>query len=308
MSCGVPFRKGWLHPRYWLTWLGLGFGFVLAWLPVPVRHALGKGLGFLVFRYNRKRKSVVLANLRIAFPGLSHAELEKRALHTLQWYGRAMVDYCVLFFLPKRLLQQRIQIEGEGKTQLDQVIAAGNNVIILLMHSAWLDFAPAGLGAFYSLYGSYKPVKNPVINWLMAKSRCRHVASVISREAGMMKLVRSLKPGKLLIFLPDEDLGSEHAVFAPFFGVQKATLNTPARIARLKAAECFPCFTWYDEAKKQYCVRLGAALSPFPGNNPLKAANVLNHALEQLILYEPDQYMWLLKYYKTRPDGGDGVY
>lgn len=306
MNCGVPFHKGLLHPKYWLTWLGLGLCAVLAWLPTVVRHALGKLLGGVIYRFNPKRKKVVLANLQVAFPGLSDKERQHKALRALQWYGRAMVDYCVLFFTPVRLLQRRIQVEGLH--HVDKAIAAGENVIILLMHSVWLDFAPAGLGARYRLYGSYKPVRNPVLDWIMARSRCRHVDTVISREEGMMKLVRSLKPGRLLIFLPDEDLGSEHAVFVPFFGVEKATLNTPARIARLKAAKCFPCYVSFDEEESGYCVRVGAPLSPFPTANPLKDATLLNQAMEKLILHESDQYMWLLKYYKTRPDGGEDVY
>ncbi len=308
MKCGIPFTRGLLHPRFWLTWLGLGLGVGIAWLPVSFRHLLGKGLGTIIFRYNLKRRHVVQTNLQLAFPHLTPRLIQKKALISLQWYGRAMLDYCVLFFLPAARLQRRIRLEGEGKKQVDQAIVNGDNVIILLMHSAWLDFAPAGLGTDYALYGSYKPVKNPVINWLMAKSRCRHVDFVIAREEGMIKLVRSLKPGRLLIFLPDEDLGDEHADFAPFFGIPKATLNTPARIARLKKARCFPCFTYYDEKKAQYCVHLDAALTAFPSSNALKDAEILNNSIERLISIEPDQYMWLLRYYKTRPEGEVSLY
>jgi lauroyl/myristoyl acyltransferase len=151
-------------------------------------------------------------------------------------------------------------------------------------------------------------VKNLLLDWMMAKSRCRHVDFVISREEGMLKLVRSLKPGRLLVFLPDEDLGSEHANFAPFFGKDKATLNTPERIAKLKKASCFPCYTYYDEKTSQYCVRLGKRLSPFPATDSQKSAEVLNKSIENLIQIEPDQYMWLLKLYKTRRQGRASIY
>ncbi len=305
-SCGVPFTKNLLHPRYWLSWAGLGLAFVVSWFPIGIRHALGKWLGSVIFRYNEKRMNVITINLRIAFPDLSEQQLRQRALASIQWYGRAMVEYCFLFFSPSKRLQKQIQLEGNSS--LDQAIAEGRNVIVLLMHSVWLDFAPAGLGAEYSLFGSYKSAKNPVLDWIMAKSRCRHVEFVVAREEGMMKLVRSLKPSKLLIFLPDEDLGIEHAEFAPFFGKDKATLTTPARIAKLKKAACFPCFTYFDVNKSKYCVKMGEELTFFSTSNSLKNEEILNKAMEALIRIEPDQYMWLLKYYKTRPKGEVSTY
>jgi len=250
--------------------------------------------------------SVVTTNLAIAFPDLNDSQIQQRALASIQWYGKAMVDYCFLFFAPSKRLQQKIYLDGNSN--LDQAISEDRNVVILLMHSVWLDFAPAGLGQDYSLYGSYKSVKNPVLDWLMAKSRCRHVEFVISREEGMMKLVRSLKSGRLLIFLPDEDLGIEHADFAPFFGLEKATLNTPARIAKLKKAACFPCFTYFDTNKNKFCVKIGDEVKLFSDDKSLKSGVLLNESMECLIKIEPDQYMWQLKHYRTRPDGEQSVY
>ncbi len=304
--CGIPFTADLLKPKYWFSWLALGGSFIISWLPMCMRHALGKKVGSLIYRYNQKRMHVITTNLRIAFPDLNEQQLQQRALTSIQWYGKALVEYCFLFFSPSKRLQNKIYLKGHSG--IDQAIADDKNIVILLTHSVWLDFAPAGLGNVYSLYGSYKSAKNPVLDWIMAKSRCKHVDFVISREEGMMRLVRSLKPGRLLIFLPDEDLGIEHADFAPFFGREKATLNTPARIAKLKKAACFPCFTYFDTRKKQYCVKLGDEVKLFSKGKQMKSGEILNQSVESLIKIEPDQYMWLLKYYRTRPEGEPSVY
>ncbi len=295
-----------LLPRYWLTWLGLGFSFLLSFSPAVVRHSIGKMVGRVIYRYNHKRRHIVVTNLKIAFPDLTSEQVEAKALASLQWYSCAMIDYSVLFFGSTKKLQQLIRVEGQE--QVNRAINNEDNVIILLMHSVWLDFAPAGLGVEYSVYGSYKPVKNDLLDWMMSTSRCRHVDFVIAREEGMLRLVRALKPGRLLIFLPDEDLGSSHAEFASFFGKNKATLNTPARIAKLKNATCFLCYVHYDEVTRQYCVTLDEALAEFPDKDPIKNAEILNKNMERLIKNEPEQYMWLLKHYKTRPQGEVSVY
>jgi lauroyl/myristoyl acyltransferase len=140
------------------------------------------------------------------------------------------------------------------------------------------------------------------MDWMIAKNRCKHVKFVISREQGMVRLVRELKDQQILIFLPDEDHGLQHSHFAPFFNVPKATLNTPARIARLAKAKSLPAMAFYDQSLKKYRIIIGAALADYPDKNPETSAAIMNAGFEQLIQYDPSQYMWLLKLFKTQKE------
>ena len=128
----------------------------------------------------------------------------------------------------------------------------------------------------------------------------------------MRKLVKSLIPGRIMFFLPDEDLGEKNAVFAPFFGIQKATLTTPARLARLGNASCLPGFVWYDANSRKYRLQiappLGTAEQVYPTKDPVENARVLNVALESLIRQHPEQYMWMLRLFRTRPEGEQAIY
>lgn len=309
-KCGIPFTLCLLHPRHWFTWAAIGIGFFFSLLPVNIRHAIGGGLGRFIFHNNHKRRHVVLCNLKCAFPDLNMEERQAMGLASVQWYARALLDYNVLFFRSRKNLAANVRLEGQR--YIDEAIKGGRNVILLLAHSAMLDFAPAVLGQKYKLYGSYKSLSNPVLNWLMARSRCKSVSFVVSRDEGMMKLVRALKLGRILVFLPDEDLGEKHSDFSAFFGVQKATLNTPSRIAKLKKADALPCYAWYDSESKCYKIQVNPPLiwsSDFRSKEAsLSSANILNDGLEKLILLAPEQYMWLMKLYKTRPDGDEAIY
>lgn len=306
-TCGLSFTLNLLHPRYWFTWMGVGVGVLLSLLPVYVRHTIGGWLGRFIFYRNDKRRHVVLRNLECAFPHLNAVERQAMGIASVQWYARALLDYSLLFFRSRKVLGTYVDFEGQ--CYIDNAISEGRNVILLLAHSAMLDFAPAALGQKYTLYGSYKTVSNPVLNWLMTRSRCKSVAFVFSRDEGMMKLVRALTLGRVLVFLPDEDLGEKHSDFSSFFGMQKATLNTPARIAKLKKADALPCYAWYDTDSKRYKVKINPPLVGFSEeNSPLSTADVLNKSLEKLILLAPEQYMWLMKIYKTRPEGEKSIY
>lgn len=305
--CGVPFSLDLLHPRYWLSWFGLGLFALIAQLPTSARHWLGRRLGILIYqRKDQKRRRVVNTNLKIAFPELTDAERDAMTLAHLQWYGCAMVDYSLLFFASKKRLSRLLKIEG--KEHIDRALAQNKNTMVLLAHSVMLEFAPAALALHYDTFGSYKASSHEVLNWMIAKSRCRHVKFVVSREEGLRKLIKSLTPGNTMIFLPDEDLGAENATFVPFFNKDKATLTTTARMARMGKAKAFPAFAWFDDKEKKYTLSILPALDNYPSGDANKDAISLNRALETMIKQHPEQYMWLMKWYKTRPDGEAGIY
>ncbi|OQX15843.1 MAG: lipid A biosynthesis acyltransferase [Thiothrix lacustris] len=302
----TTFPRDLLAPRHWLTWAGVGVFAGFAWLPWQTRRWLGKHLGVWIYRHNRKRRAVVLSNLRLCFPALNDPEREQMARHHLQEYASAMLDYSVLFFRARRHVYQRTRISG--REHLEQAIAAGQNVILMLGHSVWLEFAPVAIGQYYRAYGSYKPFHNPVINWLIARSRLQDVEFVVAREDGMMKLVKALEPGRLMFFLPDEDHGSKHSVFAPFFGVSKATLTTPARLTKLGKAVALPIMAFFNPAQGSYEIVIGAPLADFPSKDETQNAEILNTGLQTLITQYPEQYMWVLKLFRTRPADEPSVY
>lgn len=112
-----PLNKALLQPQYWPTWLGLSGLWLLAWLPVKIRHRLGKYVGQFIYRKNHKRRHVVLTNLQRCFPALSEREREQLAQQTLREYACALLDYSVLFFRSRHWLAKQLTIEGRDKLE-----------------------------------------------------------------------------------------------------------------------------------------------------------------------------------------------
>jgi len=305
-TCGIKFSTTLLHPRFWLTWFGILLAFFIALLPNKVRHVLGRWVGDFTYKKSDKRRQIISINLNIAFPELDDKQRDAITRKQLQWYGCALVDYSLLFFGSKKRLSKMLEIEGQQ--HIDEAINNDKSVIILLAHSIMLEFAPAALGLKYDCFGSYKTSKNAVLDWMIARSRCRHVSFVVSREEGMRKLIKSLIPKRLMIFLPDEDLGIDNAVFAPFFGKKKATLTTPARLAKMGKAVALPTFAWYDVTTQKYKIHIAQHLHNYPTGNAKQDAILLNESLEKMIQKYPEQYMWTMKWFKTRPDNEASLY
>jgi lauroyl/myristoyl acyltransferase len=297
------FEWRWLQPRYWLTWLGIGLLCPLAYVPWQLRWWLGQQIGQVLYRYQTKRRAIVEINVERCYPHLPKADQQQFTLKHLQHYAAALLDYSVLFFRSRTQIAKRVQMEipSTFKEALDK----HKPIMLLLGHSTWLEFAPLAIGLKYSAYGSYKPFSHPIFDWLVASSRLKDVEFVIPREAGLLKLVRTLKPNLILIFLPDEDLGLKTSVMVPFMGQPKATLTTPARIAELSKAACFTSLAFFNEKTGQYEIKISEVLEPYPTGNTEADALLLNQSLATLIKYYPEQYLWLMKLFKTQVDGAN---
>ena len=53
------FSTALLHPRYWLTWLGIGVLWLVVQLPYPVIYRLGCGFGLLPLRFMQQREKKI---------------------------------------------------------------------------------------------------------------------------------------------------------------------------------------------------------------------------------------------------------
>ena len=304
--CGLPFTLDLLHPKYWLSWLGLGLAAIVSLFSTSVRHAIGRKLGAYIYNNNKKRRHTVTVNLNIAFPDLSNEQRDTMALKHLQMFGCALVDYSLIFFAGKKRLASMSEIYG--KEHLDAAKADNKAAILLVAHSVMLEFGLPQIGYHYEAFGSYKTSKNPVLDWIVARSRCRHLSLVVSREEGLRKLVKSMSPERVMMFAPDEDLGRENSVFAPFYGKEKSTLTTTARLTKMGKAVALPTFIYFDKKQQKYITHIGAPLENFPSKDGIADATNINQALEALISQSPEQYMWFMKWFYTRPEGEEGVY
>jgi len=94
----------------------------------------------------------------------------------------------------------------------------------------------------------------------------------------------------------------------PYFGIEAATLTSLGRLANLTHAVVVPCITHFNRRKDRYEVKCYPALSNVPSGDEIQDAKVMNQALEQMIREAPEQYLWSLRLFQTRPNGEPNPY
>lgn len=291
-----------LHPRHWGTWTGVGLYWLISRMPMRLRHKAAAPLGRLAWKHNQKRRGIVLTNLERCFPDWPLAQRERIAKEHFTVMARSLLDLGQVWFASDSKIKRLVVLEGWE--HVEAVRAAGKNVIYNVAHSAGLDFGTMAIGLQEPAMGPYNAAKNPVVDWLIARGRRRFGNTVFERSDGMMAYTRTLKRGKALFTLSDEDHGPALSVFAPFFAEPKATLPMIGRLAKLTNSAVLPLMTYFDEASQRYRTKIYPPIPDFPGQDAVDDATKMNRSLEQMIEQAPEEFMWTLRLFKTRVDGG----
>jgi KDO2-lipid IV(A) lauroyltransferase len=129
-----------------------------------------------------------------------------------------------------------------------------------------------------------------------------------ARQEGVKTLLRGFKDGLGLQLSPDLDLGPRDALFVPFFGVQAATVTALSRLARLADAVIVPVVVRQLPGGEGYVLRMYPAWENYPGESVEADTRHMNAFIEQRVLEMPEQYYWVHKRFKTRPEGEPRIY
>ena len=302
----VSFEWSFLHPRYWLLWLFLILLRLLVFLPLPVLHFMGRGIGRLFYRINEKRRHIARINIDLCFPELSDEQRDQLLLRHFEAYGANIFDLAICWWAPSSRLDSLTTVHGIER-YLD-LIAQGRNIILLTGHILTVDLCGQYISRYRAGVSMMKPLKNPLLNWMMYRGRMRNGNLMVNRQQGMRPMVRYLRKGYTGYFMPDEDFGSPASVFAPFFGQQSWTVTSLSMLARLGNAVVLPVFMHSLPGGKGYQLYIDPALENFPSGDDLTDTTNMNMALEKGIRRMPEMYAWTFKLFKTRPAGEEAPY
>jgi len=301
----ATFTKQLLHPRYWLTWLGIGLLYVLVLLPYPIIYQLGKGLGLFANKLISKRQETARQNLKLCFPNSSTLERERMLRENFISTGMAIFETGMAWFWPDNRLKKHVEIIGDEYITTAQ--QSGQGVLLIGIHFLTLELGARILGMSHPGVGVYRPNDNLVMDYIQLKGRLKSNKYMLDRY-NTKGMIRALKKGELVWYAPDHDYGPRNSVFAPFFAVEKAATTIGTTILVKLGQPAIIPFTPKREKNGQYTVSVTAALKNYPLDDDIAAATFINKVIENEILKAPQQYMWLHRRFKTRPDGEKPLY
>ncbi len=274
-------------------------------LPLPVTRKIGALLGLLFYAVNRKRRNIARTNIALCFPELGERARRRILIDSYKAYGQGIMDLSYLWWGSDEKFHRMLEFEGLEHVQ--PLLDENAPIIYVTSHKPGTDFGGVGISTLNPAISMMKPVKDPEINRLLIKGRTRFGGRMVMRDQGLRPVIQSMRREKrAFYYIPDEDFGAEETVFAPFFGIQRATLPTLGRLAKITRATVVPAFAHITPTG--YKVIFDKPLTQLPGPTAEDDAARLNAVVESDIRRAPDQYLWTLKWFKTRPEGERDFY
>ncbi|PTU73444.1 lipid A biosynthesis lauroyl acyltransferase [Pseudomonas mangrovi] len=299
------FKAAYLHPRYWLLWLGLGLLWLLTLLPYRVLMALGRLLGGLLYRLAGSRRRIAERNLELCMPELDAAARARLLRENFASMGMTFFEMTIAWWWPAERLRRLGRFEG--LEYLHKAQAEGQGVILMALHFTTLEMGGGLLGLEQRAYGMYRPHKNPVFDFIQRRGREQRLEGVIERDdvRGMLKMLRA---GATIWYAPDQDYGPKQSIFVPLFGIPAATVTATSKFARLGKAQVIPMTQMRLADGSGYLVRIHPPLTDFPGASEEEDCRRINGLIETAIGQCPEQYLWAHRRFKTRPPGEPKLY
>lgn len=288
-----------LHPKYWPTWLALGVVRLITFLPLPVLAGLGSGLGALAYRLGKSRRNIALKNIQACFPEFSKERCEEINRQHFALVGQSVFTTPANMWIDAERFRKRVHIVE--RASYDKALAEGRNIILLAPHFVGLDAGGYAVSQDRPAITMYQYAKNPLMDEIVKRGRARYGGTLIERKAPLRQVIKAIKKGDPFYYLPDQDAGRK-GIFVPFFHTLASTIPALGKFAKLTNAVVIPVRTSVLPKGQGYEVRFGEPLEDYPSGDDTIDTTRMNQAIEAMVREAPEQYFWVHKRFKTRPE------
>ncbi len=284
---------------------------ILGILPRSLSRACAISIGQVVYLLHFRLRQVGMRNLEMVFPEKSEAERARILRGVFTSLGRQLAELCQF----PRYTPENIDhvVVYDGLENYERAYARGKGVLFLTGH-----FGGWELSAFaHSLHGHWlhvvmRPMDNQYLDRLLQQYRTMYGNKTVDKDDFVRGLLAAMKAGETVGILMDTNMTPPQGIFVDFFGIPACTASGLARIALRTDAAVVPGFTIWDPALRKYRLRFDPALELVRTGNLEAdiAANtqMFTKVIEDYVRKYPDQWLWVHRRWKTRPEGQPGLY
>ncbi len=298
-------------------WEFLEYGLVVAnarclgRMPRGVARRCAGCLAFAVYWCFGRLRRVGVRNLQMALPDLSSKTRTRILRRVYIHLGWQLVEFCRMTRFTRENTHGWMRTEG-----LEHYLAAqarGKGVLILTGHlGAW------ELSSFYHSLMGYpmgvvvRRLDNRRLDEYVNRIRSLHGNFVLSKDDFGRGLLTAMHSGQTVGILMDTNMTPPQGEFVKFFGIDACTGTGLAHVARQTGAAVLPGFMLWEASERKYVLRFGPEVE-IPrtvdrGADILEGTARCTAALEEWIRRYPEQWLWIHRRWKTRPEGEPGLY
>ncbi|MDX1692180.1 MAG: LpxL/LpxP family Kdo(2)-lipid IV(A) lauroyl/palmitoleoyl acyltransferase [Ketobacteraceae bacterium] len=300
-----PFSASLLHPRHWLTWLAMGIWYCIAQLPVTWQYALGRKLGHLLLKLGGTRVKVTSINIQRCLPELSQQEQQRLIRESFESAAIGLMEVGMGWWLPQWRFKKLCHYEG--LEHIEHARQQNRGILLITGHFTPMEIAARMIGNRIPCRLLYRKNNNPVFEWVSSRRRAHHMTEMVPHKA-IKHFLKCLEAGDTAIYLTDQSYGARHSTFAPFFGIETATIVKTAQYASATNAIVMPVQYGRRKNNSGYFLKFYPPLENFPSGNEKADAITTNEWVEKFARENPEQYFWQHRRFKHVPPDVEPFY
>ena len=290
--------------RYFLYYLGRAAAFLFCLMPISAGRVAGGLIGSAAYYILAKYRKITIENLSLAF-GHEKApdEIRRIAKGVFRNLGKSGAELVNFPKINKKNINDFVTLKN--REVLDSAFRKGKGIIIITAHIGNWELMAAGLRLndypgvtvgrkiYFDKYDQY-------LNYL----RKTHDVNVIYRDESPRRILKVLKENRIVGIVADQDVDSVEGVFVNFFGQPAYTPAGPAALARATGASLIPVFIIRKEDKHELVVENPIELTETEDKQADLIMNTQkwSDVVESYIRKYPDQWVWMHRRWKTKPD------
>ena len=275
-------------------------------LPGGVARWIGRRMGDAAFICSPRYRRQMIHHMDIAYRHeLSREEKERICRLNFQHLGLFLVEFSRMHWLTKENAHELVDVSQFRV--LDKLLVRPRGLIAVPGHLGnWemCGYVASLLG--YPLKSVARPLDNPLLNEMVDTIRETSGNTIIHKWQVLWKLKKLLDHQGIVTMSVDQN-GGVGGVFAPLFGIQSSTIASPAELHLATRAPIVVAtlnrlpdgvrhvFNVWDVIEFEKTDDYDA--------DRLAIVTRINAAYEKAIRQYPEQWLWVHRRWKTRPEG-----
>jgi KDO2-lipid IV(A) lauroyltransferase len=272
----------------------------LEWAPTALAYGIARIYARLLDGALPRLRQVACRNLSLALPELGAA----RHREIVDGVFRSIARVLVAFAKFPAIRRQNVTgwIRCEGLEYVEQALQQGRGVLFATAHLGnWELSAYAYALLAAPMQVVVRPLDNPPIDALVERRRALSGNRTIGKREYARAILKALAANQAVGILVDQNSAADAGAFVDFFGVKACAGVGFAKLAARSGAAVIPGFAVWEESEKRYVLRFRPPV-PMTGD-PARDTQAVQSELEQAIREHPEQWLWIHRRWKTRPEG-----
>jgi KDO2-lipid IV(A) lauroyltransferase len=272
-------------------------------LPRAMVLAIGRGLGRIWAAIDRRHLRIAEENLRRSFPEWDEARVRATALGVYAHFAAVLLEILWMEGRPVEELLALAQVEG--LEHMKAALARGRGVVSPIAHLGNWELQGVATAPLIGPSAVIaRALDNPALDRRLVRFRASTGNLVIYKQKALAQVLRSLREGRVVAVMLDQNVQAGDGIFVSFFGRPACTTTVAAALAIKTGAPIVPahCVRGSDG---RYRMAYGPPVewtSSGRRDEDIRAlTQQITTVIEGWVRETPEQWLWLHRRWKTQP-------